>query len=209
MTDQVGTMVRRRRDALGLSAQALADACTELGYPMARNSVANLENGRRSEVSVAELVIMAEVLKLPPVELLFGAHLVTGDVEYIPGEIVMAWEAVRRFTGETPAGIRPNPASREYNLSLMRQLDAGAGRYSSLLENHRDLIAGAAERHLRIAGMDSADREHVRAELEMLNSRIDQIQAMLDATKDEEALIRATLADKGFQIDHTDDGGQS
>jgi ribosome-binding protein aMBF1 (putative translation factor) len=51
-TDQVvatvAAEVRRRRKEKGMSAQELADACAEIGHPIPRNVIANMESGRRS-----------------------------------------------------------------------------------------------------------------------------------------------------------------
>ncbi|WP_256386260.1 helix-turn-helix domain-containing protein [Protofrankia sp. BMG5.30] len=87
---------RRRR---GMSAQELADATAALGYPIARSVIANLESGRRSSVLVAELVILAKAIGVPPIVLLYP----TGrkdTVEALPGVELPLWTALSWFTAE-------------------------------------------------------------------------------------------------------------
>lgn len=50
------------RRAKKVSAQKLADEMTAAGYPINRGVIANLESGRRAELSVGHLVIAAQVL---------------------------------------------------------------------------------------------------------------------------------------------------
>jgi transcriptional regulator with XRE-family HTH domain len=54
--------LRVARQANSVSARALAEAMTEAGYPIQRSVIANLESGRRAEVSVDHLVIAARAL---------------------------------------------------------------------------------------------------------------------------------------------------
>lgn len=70
-TAQVGKLVKEARKRAGISAQRLADACTEQGVPLTRSIIASLELGRRNAISVAELFAIAHVLEIPPVTLLF------------------------------------------------------------------------------------------------------------------------------------------
>jgi transcriptional regulator with XRE-family HTH domain len=62
--------VKARRQELGMSADALARTCTEQGFPMKRSTLANLEAGRREDLSVGELLAFAKALKTTPVSLL-------------------------------------------------------------------------------------------------------------------------------------------
>lgn len=70
LTQQVAEAVRDYRKLRGLSAQGLADACAALGHAIPRTSIANLENGRRSGVEIAELLVFAKALDVPPIALL-------------------------------------------------------------------------------------------------------------------------------------------
>ena len=59
---EVIAKLRTLRKIQKVSAQMLADRMTELGYPIQRTVIANLENGRRSEVSIDHVVGAARAL---------------------------------------------------------------------------------------------------------------------------------------------------
>lgn len=54
--------LRTLRKIQKVSAQMLADRMTELGYPIQRTVIANLENGRRAEVSIDHVLVAAQAL---------------------------------------------------------------------------------------------------------------------------------------------------
>ena len=59
--------VRRRRKEAGWSAQDLADKCEEIGHPIPRNVIANMESGRRSNLPLVDVMVLAEALNTPPI----------------------------------------------------------------------------------------------------------------------------------------------
>ncbi|MCD2117092.1 MULTISPECIES: helix-turn-helix domain-containing protein [Rhodococcus] len=125
MAEAIGAAVRRRRNDLGISAQKLADACTELGYPLPRNSIANLENGRRSEVSVAELIVIARALRVPPLLLLFPG--IPGEkVEVAPGVEAFSYDAAEWFSGRAPFSYLSN-GDEPYPLMRVNRGDSWGG----------------------------------------------------------------------------------
>lgn len=92
--------VRRYRQAQKLSAQQLADRTAEIGMPINRSVLANLESGRRDTVSVAELFVLAAALRVPPLLLTFPAGRVE-TVEAIPGVEITPWDALFWGSGES------------------------------------------------------------------------------------------------------------
>ncbi len=62
--------MRKLRDADDITAEQLAERMTALGVPWGRDVVANLENGRRTNVAVDELFALALALNVMPTELL-------------------------------------------------------------------------------------------------------------------------------------------
>jgi transcriptional regulator with XRE-family HTH domain len=62
--------VKARRRELGMSAEDLSRTCTAQGFPVKRSTLANLETGRRQDLSVGELVAFARALKTTPLALL-------------------------------------------------------------------------------------------------------------------------------------------
>jgi transcriptional regulator with XRE-family HTH domain len=104
-TDQVmatvAAEVRRRRKELGLSAQELADACADLGHPIPRNVIANMESGRRSTLPLVDVIVLAAALDTAPILLLYPLGYTT-EVQKLPlTDSVTTWEALHWFTGET------------------------------------------------------------------------------------------------------------
>lgn len=63
---EVIAQLRAIRNELKVSAQELADRMTAAGYPIKRSVIANLESGRRAEVSVDHVAIAAKALGVDP-----------------------------------------------------------------------------------------------------------------------------------------------
>ncbi|MBL8927063.1 MAG: helix-turn-helix transcriptional regulator [Pseudonocardia sp.] len=84
VVDVIAAEVRRHRTRLKMSAQRLSDRCEELGYPVARNTISNLENGRKETLTVTELAVIAAALRVPLLLLMYPVGQV-GRVEALPG----------------------------------------------------------------------------------------------------------------------------
>jgi transcriptional regulator with XRE-family HTH domain len=67
---EVIAQLRAIRNERKVSAQELADRMTTAGYPIKRSVIANLESGRRAEVSVDHVAIAAKALGVDPAALL-------------------------------------------------------------------------------------------------------------------------------------------
>ncbi len=111
----IAERVKAVRAARGLTGAQLAQKMTETGLKWDRSVVANLENGRRSTVSVEELLALAFVLEVAPVHLIVpldddGWLAVTPDVSttnplaraWIRGAEALPWTDERRFYSEVP-----------------------------------------------------------------------------------------------------------
>lgn len=99
--------VRRHRQAQGLSAQQLADRCAAIGMPIQRSVLANLESGRRTTVTVAEVLVLAHALGVPPGVLMFPVgH--KQQCEVLPGgylepDFAVDWLSGRAFISQDVA----------------------------------------------------------------------------------------------------------
>ncbi|MEV5047317.1 helix-turn-helix transcriptional regulator [Streptomyces griseoincarnatus] len=99
----VARELRRHRKARGMSAQQLADECARLGHPaLQRTVISNLENGRRRDVSMADVLVLAAALEVAPAALIFPAGY-AAEVEYLPGQTADPLEAADWFTGSGAA----------------------------------------------------------------------------------------------------------
>ncbi|OXM58683.1 transcriptional regulator [Amycolatopsis thailandensis] len=99
LVDVIASQVRHYRKERKMSAQRLADACEEIGLTVPRSVLTNLENGRRPALSVAELLVLARALQVPPSLLLFPVGRVD-RVEVLPDVIADPWVAMRWFDGQ-------------------------------------------------------------------------------------------------------------
>jgi transcriptional regulator with XRE-family HTH domain len=96
----VAAEVRRRRKELGWSAQDLAHRCEEIGHPIPRNVIANMESGRRSNLPLVDVMVLAEALNTPPICLVYPVGYVD-DVQRLPlQDPTSPLDALRWFTGE-------------------------------------------------------------------------------------------------------------
>lgn len=95
MAVHIAGRVRELRDERRMSAQRLSDACAELGHPIHRSVLANLENGRREVLDVCELFVIAQALGVAPMDLLVGA----GDVEILDGATASRADAIAWIAG--------------------------------------------------------------------------------------------------------------
>lgn len=78
--------IRRRRQELGLSAQALSERTKALGHTVSRATISDLELGRRGErLLVPDLIVLAAALHTSPGVLMFPDQ-PHGAVEALPGK---------------------------------------------------------------------------------------------------------------------------
>lgn len=129
----VAAEVRRHRQAQGLSAQQLADRCAELGMPIQRSVIANMESGRRTTVTVAEVLVLAAALQVPPALLLLSVgH--SEKVEILPRQFVDPLDAADWFVG-IGRGLGPSFSTRGKNsLHVYRRHRALSNQLRRLLE---------------------------------------------------------------------------
>lgn len=147
-----------------MTAQALAGRTAELGHPLDRSVIAKLEKGLRQTLTVADLLVLARALDVPPVTLLFPLN--QAEVELLPGEDRAMWSSLLWFAGEAPypepSGTPAEPQRWEppAELSLFRRHDdlireclAAAGRAA----DHRmqSTLSGGADRAQLEAAADA------------------------------------------------------
>ena len=84
-SSQIGARLRTLRSAAGMSAQKVSDRCTELGFPIPRSTIANIESGRKESLPIHEISVLAAALGVPPVALLFPMD-APDPVQVLPGQ---------------------------------------------------------------------------------------------------------------------------
>ncbi|MEW2518159.1 helix-turn-helix domain-containing protein [Actinacidiphila alni] len=138
--------VRRYRQMRGMSAQQLSDRCGELGMKIPRTVLSNIENGRRGNIGVAEILILGRALEVPPASLVFPVGYVE-EVEALPNEKMHPLHAVRWFSGEAPL---PGPgiamaAWMKTAMFLVRKVHEGKEQVHRLQSRIMDLSSLIAE----------------------------------------------------------------
>ena len=122
-TARIGQAIRQLRKDQNRSAQQVADRTKELGYEVTRTAITDLEIGRRKNVTIAELTMLARALNTSPTALMFpGPYYET--VEVLPGLEVQELRAVQWFSGllsgPTEHLRRLTDDRAEYNRNLKR-----------------------------------------------------------------------------------------
>jgi transcriptional regulator with XRE-family HTH domain len=132
----IAAEVRRYRQMRGLSAQQLADRTAELGLPMQRSVLANLESGRRTTVTVAELLVLAAALSVAPVLLVFPVGQIA-EAGVLPNRSVSSWSAARWLSGLPPEPSEVDP--KAYNAPIAVYLE-----HENLVWEHETAVEALA-----------------------------------------------------------------
>jgi transcriptional regulator with XRE-family HTH domain len=162
------------------SAQWLADETDRLGHPVSRNEITNYENGRKHSLDVADLLILAAALRIPPVLLLF-ADFPDTRVELLPGVGASAEDAVNWLSGRA-------------RLPTTRVDDDGTGLVAAVGGRaiYRDALTHNRLEQVRYADKPAVvkdlqlEAERFRARLEEINVDVREAQARLWGADEEE-----------------------
>jgi len=136
-----------------LSAQDLADRTKELGHHITRDTIANLESGRKKSIDIAELIILAKALGIAPISLIYP-DLLHGEVECLPNHTTTTQNAILAFVGY------PDDESVEFT-SMGTFWDYYNLRYAA--DQHEEAGNSAAAAEARRAARGARDygvREH-------------------------------------------------
>jgi hypothetical protein len=157
-----------------MSAQQLADRCAELGLEIPRAVLANLETGRRPLVSVAELLVLAAALEVPPLALAIPIAR-QETTEILPGVEVPTLDAAGWWQGamgmvdlrsENGAVMISETLGRETAIQLVRMHQDSVARWRSASTALRQ-AAGAAHR------ADPAEAGPIRTMLQVQQQNLD------------------------------------
>lgn len=128
----VGREVLRHRHRRKLSASQLADRTTELGMPVPRSVLADLEAGKRDAVAIAEVLVLAASLGVAPTELICPVGF-DEQIELLPGRMMEPLQASRWVDGELALDVTaPEP--------VFRGPKAGDESGTRLMEMHAGLL---------------------------------------------------------------------
>jgi transcriptional regulator with XRE-family HTH domain len=170
-TARIAQEIRRLRKPH--SAQWLAGRTAELGHPLTRAQITDLENGRRKHLTVSELTMLARALNTAPVALLHPGPY-DGIVEVLPGIEVSEMRAAQWFSG-----LLSGPTDDVFRLFDNR---AGYNRNLRRLRLAREIWELDED---KIALMTADDRSQLTDELAQLQRRIDKLTDELKAAEDD------------------------
>jgi transcriptional regulator with XRE-family HTH domain len=175
MTSEVGRRIAyyRQRTDRRMTAQALAEKCSELGLPIGRLVITKLERGIRQSITLAELLVIAKALGVPPLALVAPVGL-EEETEILPGRMVPTWDAARWFTGERRGLDDDESATGDSNIvEMFRMHDQLVRNWDSVQESLTWSLEAAAksdtaayrDRLTEIAAQARATVKHVEDNL--------------------------------------------
>src|SRR5947209_3072743 len=91
LTRSVAEAIKHWRKERGMTAKDIESATERLGHRIPKTVIVNLENDRRGSISLAELLVIAAALDVPPVLLIAPLGRVE-RVEPLPGVELSPWE---------------------------------------------------------------------------------------------------------------------
>jgi transcriptional regulator with XRE-family HTH domain len=144
--ERIADAIRAARRQSRMSAQQLADETERLGYRISRSQIANYESGRKKSLDVAELLVIAAALRVPPLQLLFPDE-PDKDIEMLPGQQTSTFRAIAWFTGG-PGPMWPGREVAELTEKLNRiTVSMAAGELFGLIPGSymRPIAAPTAE----------------------------------------------------------------
>jgi len=197
MARQVAREVRRYREMRRprMSVQRLADRTAELGMPIPRSVLANLESGRRDTVSVAEVLVLAAALDVAPIELISPVGF-DKETEMLPGSTMDPLYAMRWFTGELKLDISGDGAWTMRTPGTAEQSSTYLVEYHDELINRLRTQEADAARALADASVEGAD-DRALAEARY---KIGAAEEWRDFIREPLRRVRAEMRDRGMLL---------
>ncbi|WP_282703210.1 helix-turn-helix transcriptional regulator [Streptomyces sp. CC219B] len=146
--------IRRHRLGQGLSAQQLSDRCAELGAPIPRTVLSNFENGKRQNITVAEVLVLARALGVPPGVLIFPVGHVA-EFEVLPGAWQEPLAALDWLSGTVAFSQDEARAVIDSPLGLLREHDELIKQCQRALEDEQHAFMRMLEERERAAGSEA------------------------------------------------------
>ncbi len=173
---RVSEEIRRLRGSR--SAQWLAGRTAELGHPVSRSVITDIENGRRRYITVSELLVIAAALDTAPIALLYPGPYDDETAEVLPHVNATELQAVQWFSGEDePSLLSADQQQFDRNMKRLRiarrlhELEGEKSRYVKALLGPPDDKADL-ERRLGV---------HIERIVDALTAQIDELRRDLEA----------------------------
>ncbi|MBE7699235.1 helix-turn-helix transcriptional regulator [Oerskovia sp. Sa1BUA8] len=150
---RIGENLAALRKERGVSARELSERCEGLGYPIPRSTIANIESGRKRELPVQELAVLAAALNLAPLALLYDSEHMQ---PVLPNKERTLGEALLWFSGEWL--LREDEVAPDYDawIRLDPSLIAPSNSQDGGIEARRGVAAAERQLGHRVAMRDLA-----------------------------------------------------
>jgi transcriptional regulator with XRE-family HTH domain len=190
LSERVGRAVQMRRKALKMTAQQLAEKTRELGYPVSRVAISKIEgNLRAGKLDVAELLVLAVALEIPPALLLLPTF-PNGAVELLPGLNASTFKARKWICGDAPILVMVHADGISGQIARPNMGVGLVGAVASRASLDTDI---ANLRHLELAYGDDAV-ESTRRMIESFVERLSSLEAQI--TEAQSALWGTSVEDE-------------
>jgi transcriptional regulator with XRE-family HTH domain len=187
LSKRVGEAIQKRRTALGLTAQQLAERTRGLGYLVSRVAISKIEGNKRAgKLDVAELLVLAVALEVPPALLLYSSFPDDGVVELLPGYNAWPPAVIRWLCGESPLPMQVHADDTTGDVNPANAGTELVGAFARLTQ----LRAELRKARFDAAGIDAASTPETAQSAKLLI--LDQ-EAQLVAVKREIANHQAVL----------------
>lgn len=226
LAQRVGEAVQARRKALKMTAQRLAERTAELGYPITRVAISKIESNKRAgKLDVAELIVLAKGLEMPPILLLYPGFPdgydatvdkrsgpgepytvdFAGDVETLPGKSDSSREAVLWFSGRLPSMWIPGDKRLD---EVERSVGATLVQTDALAVEEEDRLR-AGRREVERDSLSPEDAERVRREIKHIEAVVARLRQSVAGDQAElwgialerEERARRDLRARGLRVD--------
>lgn len=155
------------------SAQWLADRTAALGYPITRAQIANYESGRKQSLDIAELLVLAAALNVPPVMLLYPGPYMQ-ECELLPGVRIPELVAVEWVSGHRDWRIENADIT-----DAEREESDLAERNSRPLYLHREYFDAVVERNELVKAGEVGGND--RKLIELYDKRIRELSKEIES----------------------------
>jgi len=154
--------VKRRREALGLRAQDVADMAAELGVHMPRGVIARLESGERKQLTVAELMAFSAILRTTPVHLMAPiTNEEAGQVAPLPG---LSLSTTATYCWLVNGGPMPGTdVLQDRRLPPWSDLENQDRHAADLITRHQKLVSTLLRGEIAVAALRSRRRHEEEA----------------------------------------------
>ncbi|WP_280487550.1 helix-turn-helix domain-containing protein [Nocardia farcinica] len=139
------------------SGQWLADETASHGHAISRTTISELENGKRKDVTLAEITVLARALRVSPIQMIYP-DLADGPTEIWPNVTATSFEAAQWFSGELRASdIEESEAAHDSDNAKV-QMSRRLARLRQNVRNARlNLTTARFAPHALLAGSEDAE----------------------------------------------------